>query len=36
VPAALQKAALAVGAAIGRAAGYEPEYVPAGELAPAI
>jgi hypothetical protein len=29
------KAALVAGAA-GRAAGYEPEYVPAGEPAPAI
>jgi quercetin dioxygenase-like cupin family protein len=36
VPAVMQKAALAVGAALGRAVGYEPEYVPAGEPAPAI
>jgi hypothetical protein len=36
VPAALQKAALAAGAAIGRAAGYTPEYVPTGEASPAI
>ena len=36
VPAAMQKAALVVGAAIGRAAGYEPEYVPIGEPALAI
>jgi quercetin dioxygenase-like cupin family protein len=36
VPAAMQKAALAVGAAIGRAAGYKPEYVPVGVPTPAV
>jgi hypothetical protein len=36
VPAAVQKAALAVGAAIGRAAGYEPQYSPTGAAAPAV
>jgi mannose-6-phosphate isomerase-like protein (cupin superfamily) len=36
VPAALQKAALAVGAPLGRLLGYEPTYVPAGEPAFAV
>jgi hypothetical protein len=36
VPAAVQKAALAVGAAIGRAAGYTPEYAPTREPTPAV
>jgi hypothetical protein len=36
VPAPLQRAALAVGAALGSAAGYESEYVPAGVPAPAV
>jgi quercetin dioxygenase-like cupin family protein len=36
VPAPLQRAALAVGAALGSAAGCESEYVPAGVPAPAV
>jgi quercetin dioxygenase-like cupin family protein len=36
VPAGMQKAALAVGAAVGRAFGYQPSYSPAGVAAPAI
>lgn len=36
VPAPMQRAALAVGATLGRALGYQPAYDPAGESAPAI
>lgn len=36
VPAAMQKAALVVGAAIGRAESYQADCVPAGEPVPAI
>jgi quercetin dioxygenase-like cupin family protein len=36
VPAVMQKAALALGAAIGRAVGYQPSYSPVGDAAPAI
>jgi hypothetical protein len=36
VPAPLEKAALVVGAAVGRAVGYTAEYAPAGEAAPAL